>query len=203
MIFAWSRQPGEEWARIRRPRSSCCSWRSSLVNSAGDRAEEPVRPEVVRRSLTDDARQPTRATSSDPDRRGEPPERRGASPILDVRDLSVRYGEFLAVRDVTVPIRENEITALIGPSGCGKTTVLRCLNRMNDLIDGATDRGQRAVPRGRPVRPATWIPSRSGAGSGWCSRNPIPSPSRSRTTSRSARRSAGIAATLAPWSRNP
>ncbi|HYF12573.1 MAG TPA: phosphate ABC transporter ATP-binding protein PstB [Actinomycetota bacterium] len=64
-----------------------------------------------------------------------------ASPILDIRDLSVWYGDFLAVRGITVPVNGNEITALIGPSGCGKTTVLRCLNRMNDLIDGSRIRG--------------------------------------------------------------
>jgi phosphate transport system ATP-binding protein len=57
--------------------------------------------------------------------------------VLDVQDLSVHYDSFQAVRGVTVPIPENQITALIGPSGCGKTTVLRCLNRMNDLIETA------------------------------------------------------------------
>jgi phosphate transport system ATP-binding protein len=57
--------------------------------------------------------------------------------IFDVRDVSVFYGTFQAVRDITIPIARNEITALIGPSGCGKTTFLRCLNRMNDLIEGA------------------------------------------------------------------
>ena len=57
--------------------------------------------------------------------------------LFDVRDVSVYYGDFRAVRDVTLPIRKNEITALIGPSGCGKSTVLRCFNRMNDLIEGA------------------------------------------------------------------
>jgi phosphate transport system ATP-binding protein len=46
------------------------------------------------------------------------------------------YGDFLAVRDTTVPIVANEITAFIGPSGCGKSTVLRCLNRMNDFVPG-------------------------------------------------------------------
>ena len=61
--------------------------------------------------------------------------------VLDVRDLSVFYGDFRAVRDVTLPILRNEITALIGPSGCGKTTVLRCLNRMNDLIETARIEG--------------------------------------------------------------
>jgi phosphate transport system ATP-binding protein len=62
--------------------------------------------------------------------------------VFDVRDVSAYYGDFRAVRDVTLPIRQNEITALIGPSGCGKTTVLRCFNRMNDLIEGARVEGQ-------------------------------------------------------------
>jgi phosphate transport system ATP-binding protein len=61
--------------------------------------------------------------------------------VFDVRDLSVYYGDFRAVRDVTLPIFPNQITALIGPSGCGKTTFIRCLNRMNDLIVGARVEG--------------------------------------------------------------
>jgi phosphate transport system ATP-binding protein len=61
--------------------------------------------------------------------------------IIDVRDVSVYYGSFRAVRDIRVPIARQEITALIGPSGCGKTTFLRCLNRMNDLIEGARVEG--------------------------------------------------------------
>jgi phosphate transport system ATP-binding protein len=68
-------------------------------------------------------------------------ERSGRGVIFDIRDLSVLYGDFRAVRDVSLPIREHEITALIGPSGCGKTTVIRCLNRMNDLIEGAKVEG--------------------------------------------------------------
>ncbi|MEZ5145250.1 MAG: phosphate ABC transporter ATP-binding protein PstB [Acidimicrobiales bacterium] len=56
--------------------------------------------------------------------------------VFDVDDLNVYYGSFRAVRDVTLDIRQHEITAFIGPSGCGKTTVLRCFNRMNDLIEG-------------------------------------------------------------------
>ena len=63
------------------------------------------------------------------------------SVVFDVRGLSVWYSDFRAVRDVDLPILENEITALIGPSGCGKTTFLRCLNRMNDLIEGARVEG--------------------------------------------------------------
>ncbi|MBW3639601.1 MAG: phosphate ABC transporter ATP-binding protein PstB [Actinobacteria bacterium] len=58
-------------------------------------------------------------------------------PVLSVRNLNVHYGSALAVRDVTLDMARFEITALIGPSGCGKSTVLRCLNRMNDLIPSA------------------------------------------------------------------
>ena len=61
--------------------------------------------------------------------------------VFDVAGLTVYYGAFRAVRDVTLPIRKHEITALIGPSGCGKTTVLRCLNRMNDLVPEARVEG--------------------------------------------------------------
>src|SRR6187455_2461074 len=64
--------------------------------------------------------------------------------VFDVSDLSVYYGPFRAVRDVNVTINKYEITAFIGPSGCGKTTVLRCFNRMNDLIAGAKVEGRLA-----------------------------------------------------------
>ena len=57
--------------------------------------------------------------------------------IFDVKNVSCYYGSFRAVTDVSLTIYEHEITAFIGPSGCGKTTVLRTLNRMNDLIVGA------------------------------------------------------------------
>ena len=61
--------------------------------------------------------------------------------IIALEELSVYYGDFRAVRDVDLEIAEHEITAFIGPSGCGKSTVIRCLNRMNDLIDGARVEG--------------------------------------------------------------
>ncbi|HEX8582638.1 MAG TPA: phosphate ABC transporter ATP-binding protein PstB [Acidimicrobiales bacterium] len=65
----------------------------------------------------------------------------GPATVFDVRGLTVRYGAFTAVRDVTLAVRGNEITAFIGPSGCGKTTVLRCFNRMNDLVESARVEG--------------------------------------------------------------
>ena len=54
--------------------------------------------------------------------------------VFDVKNLHVYYGSFLAVREVDLEIAKNQITAFIGPSGCGKSTVLRCFDRMNDLI---------------------------------------------------------------------
>jgi len=54
---------------------------------------------------------------------------------IEVEKLNLWYGEFQALRDVTMSVRERSITALIGSSGCGKSTLLRCLNRMNDLVE--------------------------------------------------------------------
>ncbi len=62
--------------------------------------------------------------------------------VFQLRDVTVSYDGNPAVRDVTLDIPRNRITAIIGPSGCGKSTLLRCLNRMNDLIPGAEVRGQ-------------------------------------------------------------
>ncbi|MFQ5943567.1 MAG: phosphate ABC transporter ATP-binding protein PstB [Anaerolineales bacterium] len=61
---------------------------------------------------------------------------------IEVKDLDFFYGSFQALSDISVLFREQEITALIGPSGCGKSTFLRCLNRMNDEIDGARVDGE-------------------------------------------------------------
>ena len=61
--------------------------------------------------------------------------------VFGVQDLSVLYGDFRAVREVTIDVHQHEITAFIGPSGCGKTTVLRCFNRMNDFIESAKVEG--------------------------------------------------------------
>jgi phosphate transport system ATP-binding protein len=62
--------------------------------------------------------------------------------VFDIDDVSVLYGDFRAVREVTIDVHQHEITAFIGPSGCGKTTVLRCLNRMNDFIESAKVEGK-------------------------------------------------------------
>ena len=61
--------------------------------------------------------------------------------LFDIDSLNVFYGSFRAVRNVSLRVYKKNITALIGPSGCGKTTVLRCLNRMNDLVETARIEG--------------------------------------------------------------
>ena len=62
--------------------------------------------------------------------------------VFRLEELAVSYGDLPAVRSVSLDIPRNRITALIGPSGCGKTTVLRCLNRMNDLVEDARIEGR-------------------------------------------------------------
>jgi phosphate transport system ATP-binding protein len=99
-----------------------------------------------------DAQLDHRAVSSEP-MPSQPAEAPGAEPsgsaeratdevVFDVDDLSFFYGDFRAVRDVSLDIHRGHITALIGPSGCGKSTFIRCLNRMNDLIPGARVEGK-------------------------------------------------------------
>jgi phosphate transport system ATP-binding protein len=79
----------------------------------------------------------------------QPVQPAGGTHVFDTQDVSIWYSAFKAVTNVSLSIHENEITAFIGPSGCGKTTVLRTLNRMNDLVPGARVDGDvryRGVP---------------------------------------------------------
>ncbi|MDD2820776.1 MAG: phosphate ABC transporter ATP-binding protein PstB [Flavobacterium sp.] len=64
---------------------------------------------------------------------------------IEVKDLSLYYGEKKALKEISMQIPANKVTALIGPSGCGKSTFLRCINRMNDLIPDVTITGQMLV----------------------------------------------------------
>src|SRR5215212_2504787 len=89
-------------------------------------------------NVTDQRREEAAAAAIAP----VPPLRQSAPPakrdvIFDVDGINVHYGPHKAIRDVTLDVHLNEITALIGPSGCGKSTLIRCLNRMNDLIPSA------------------------------------------------------------------
>ncbi len=61
---------------------------------------------------------------------------------IEVNDLNVYYGNFMAVEGVSMNIEPRSVTAFIGPSGCGKSTLLRTLNRMHEVIPGATVQGE-------------------------------------------------------------
>jgi phosphate transport system ATP-binding protein len=90
------------------------------------------------RSLTNQRKRDDLVVHTDVRHATEPGQR---STLFDIHDLAVYYGGFRAVRNVTMQIFQRHITALIGPSGCGKTTVLRCFNRMNDLVENARVEG--------------------------------------------------------------
>ena len=87
-------------------------------------------------SIQPEARERRRIQPRAADDRGLAPET-----VFDVEGLNVYYGTFRAVRGVSLDVGKGLITAMIGPSGCGKSTVLRCFNRMNDLIDTARVEG--------------------------------------------------------------
>jgi len=82
---------------------------------------------------------------------------RNGDVVIDCHIKELYYGTFRAVRDTVVPIAKNAITAFIGPSGCGKSTVLRCLNRMNDLVRGFRFEGHVRY-RGRDIYAAAIDP---------------------------------------------
>jgi len=66
----------------------------------------------------------------------------GAHSIIEARNLSLYYGDERALQEVSMEIPEERVTAIIGPSGCGKSTFLRCINRMNDLVESANVEGE-------------------------------------------------------------
>ena len=92
--------------------------------------DDPEVPDMAETTISDE---PATATATAP--AAEP--RPDNEVVFDVEDLDVYYGSFRAVRNVDLKVHRHEITAFIGPSGCGKSTVLRCFDRMNDLIPGA------------------------------------------------------------------
>ena len=98
--------------------------------------EEPEQSAVANRQLTEPVVQQKLEVPAE----SRAPTATGES-VFETTNVSIYYGSFRAVTDVSLAIHEHEITAFIGPSGCGKTTVLRTLNRMNDLIVGARVEG--------------------------------------------------------------
>ena len=64
------------------------------------------------------------------------------TPVISAKNLNLWYGDFKALKSISLDVGEKEITALIGPSGCGKSTFLKTLNRMNDLVPGIRIEGE-------------------------------------------------------------
>ena len=95
-----------------------------------------------------------------------------------------------------------QVTALIGPSGCGKSTFLRCINRMNDTIDGCRVDGRHPARRRGHLRRQTSTSCSCARGSAWCSRSPTRSPSRSTRTSPTARASTAWPRARPTWTRS-
>ena len=99
----------------------------------------PVETQIPRQAAFAASAAPAPETSAADDPALHPPI---ADPVLDIRDLSLWYGEKQALFDIAMQIPARKITAYIGPSGCGKSTLLRCINRLNDLIDGVRITGE-------------------------------------------------------------
>ncbi|MGI8890011.1 MAG: phosphate ABC transporter ATP-binding protein PstB [Chthoniobacterales bacterium] len=93
------------------------------------------------------------ATSTSAASRSEPaaPSPTEEKPMIDVRDVTFAYGNHEVLHDVSLQIPARAVTAFIGPSGCGKTTLLRCFNRMNDLVDGSRIMRGSIVIAGRDI----------------------------------------------------
>jgi len=94
---------------------------------------------------------------------------------LEAKDLSVWYGEFLALKSIDLTFKRNKVTALIGPSGCGKSTLLRCFNRMNDLIPSARVEGQ-VIFEGRDLYSSNIDPTEMRSRIGMVFQKPNPFP---------------------------
>ena len=111
----------------------------------------------------------------------------GRTPKISVEHLNFYYGAKQALSDVSLSIPQHCVTALIGPSGCGKSTFLRCLNRMNDMIDGTRVEGEILLDGQRHPAARRSTSSSCASASAWCFRSRTRFPSRSSRTWRTGR----------------
>ncbi|MGL5351876.1 MAG: phosphate ABC transporter ATP-binding protein, partial [Clostridium sp.] len=93
---------------------------------------------------------------------------------IQVRDLDLFYGDNQALKKINIDLEENKVTAFIGPSGCGKSTFLRTLNRMNDLIDSVTVKGEILVDGDDIYKSSDVIALRTKVGMVFQKPNPFP-----------------------------
>jgi phosphate transport system ATP-binding protein len=96
------------------------------------------------------------------------------NPRIACRDVNVYYGDKHAIRHVTLDIGRNEVIAMIGPSGCGKSTFLRCLNRMNDTIEGCRVTGDILLDGSISTTMIDVVPLRAKVGMVFQKPNPFP-----------------------------
>lgn len=95
------------------------------------------------------------------------------NPVLSVRNLSVAYDKHYAVKNVSVDIKKNTVTAIMGPSGCGKSTLLRAFNRMHELYENITTEGE-ILLNGRDIMKLSTIKVRRQTGMVFQRPNPFP-----------------------------
>lgn len=95
------------------------------------------------------------------------------SEVIKVNNLNLYYGQNHALKDINIGIEKNQITALIGPSGCGKSTFLKCLNRMNDLVEGCRTEGEILI-NGKNIRTEDVNMLRKNVGMVFQKPNPFP-----------------------------
>ena len=100
-----------------------------------------MNPTLEKRKMTETKTQNGGAAKGAPD----VPDAGGIAVAAENFSIYYDYGKFHAVKDVSMGLRRGKVTAIIGPSGCGKSTFLRCINRMNDLVDGCTTSGLLAL----------------------------------------------------------
>ena len=101
---------------------------------------------------------------------------------IETRDLNLWYGDFQALKNITVNIKHGIITALIGPSGCGKTTFLRCSNRLNERYGGVRTTGEIRILAQKHLRSGREPVRAAQGGRAWCSSGQIRCRFRSTTT---------------------
>jgi phosphate transport system ATP-binding protein len=111
-----------------------------MTTSEDDLMNQATAPAPTRESVAIRIDQPARRTDSDGAAPADAPQ--ATSPVIELRDVSFYYGQFRAVKNISIQVPPQRITALIGPSGCGKSTLLRTINRMNDLIPGTRVEGE-------------------------------------------------------------
>jgi len=109
-------------------------------NEMSNESTDPTPTAETATSSPDPSGEPLVEQSIDVEGSDEPTVSTG-KPVIEARDLDVFYGDVQALQEIDMAIPEKQVTAMIGPSGCGKSTFLRCINRMNDLVDAARIEG--------------------------------------------------------------